>query len=260
MSTVRSLSILILGFALLHEVGWAQADGQSASTKVEADKLYNEGNALYKTGNYMAAIEKYNAALNIHKDYKYYYQLGLSYKNTRQLDKAIEAFQEALKLKQDFAIGHNAMAGTELALRNFDKAIEGFKQALRYDPQMDRARKGLSEAYAGKIQQLVDDGKISDANTLVDEALQQHSDDPKLYLLAAIVYNKMEKPEQALNAGQEAIKLKKRGAKGAEYFEIGIAYKKLKDFEKARTAFLEAKKDPTYSRNAQYELDGLKGK
>jgi tetratricopeptide (TPR) repeat protein len=70
----------------------------------------------------------------------------------------------------------------------------------------------------------------------------------------------MERPEKALEAAQEAIQLKKRGAKGAEYFEVGLAYKKLKDYDKARTAFLEAKKDPSYSRNAQYELDGLKGK
>ncbi|MEX0737125.1 MAG: hypothetical protein WD182_06755, partial [Bacteroidota bacterium] len=61
-------------------------------------------------------------------------------------------------------------------------------------------------------------------------------------------------------AAEEAIKQKKRGAKGAEYFEIGLAYKKMKDNEKARAAFAEAKKDPTYSRNAQYELDGLKGR
>lgn len=260
MLSLRCLGFLGLCLMLSLQVGYAQADGQASNSKIEADKLYNEGNALYKAGNYMAAIEKYTAALNLNKDYKYYYQLGLSYKNTRQLDQAVNAFQEALKLKTDFAIGYNALAGTELARGNYDKAIEGFKQALRYDPQMDRARKGLSEAYAGKIQQLVNDGKISEASALADEAIQQHSDDPKLYLVAAIVYNKMEKPEQALNAAQEAIKLKKRGTKGAEYFEIGIAYKKLKDYEKARAAFQEAKKDPAYSRNAQYELEGLKGK
>jgi tetratricopeptide (TPR) repeat protein len=227
---------------------------------MEADKLYNEGNSLYKTGNYLAAIEKYKSALDIHKDYRYFYQLGLSHKNAKQHDEAIATFEAALKLRPDLAIGYNALGGTYMERRTFDKAIEAFKQALKYDPQMDRAKKGLSEAYAGKSQELINDGKINDANTLVDEALQQHSENAKLYLLAAIVYNKMERPEKALEAAQEAIQLKKRGAKGAEYFEVGLAYKKLKDYDKARTAFLEAKKDPSYSRNAQYELDGLKGK
>jgi tetratricopeptide (TPR) repeat protein len=234
------------------------SDGQNA--KVEADKLYNEGNSLYRTGNYLGAIEKYRAAIGINQDYKYYYQLGLSYKNTRQNEDAIAAFEEALKLKTDFASGYNALAGTMLERGNFDKAIESFKRALRYDPQMERAKKGLGEAYAGKIQELINGGKINDATGLVEEATEQHSDNAKLYLLAAMVHNKMEKPEKAIEAAQEALKLKKRGAKGAEYFEMGVAYKKLKEFDKARTAFTEARKDPQYSRNAQYELDGLKGK
>ncbi|HWP81288.1 MAG TPA: tetratricopeptide repeat protein [Bacteroidota bacterium] len=236
------------------------ADAPPQNQKVEADKLYNEGNSFYKTGNYLGAIEKYKSALNLHKDYRYYYQLGLSQKNAKRHDEAIAAFEEALKLKPDLAIGYNALGGTHMERRTFDKAIEAFKQALKYDPQMDRAKKGLSEAYAGNAQELINEGKISEANALVDEALAQHSDNAKLYLLAAIVYNKMERPEKALEAAQEAIKLKKRGSKGAEYFEVGLAYKKMKDYEKARVAFQEAKKDPAYSRNAQYELDGLKGK
>ena len=259
MARISLWCVAVVALFFVVETTWCQADGSAQNNK-EGDKLFNEGNSLFKTGNYMAAIEKYNAALALNKDYKYYYQLGLSYKNTRQFDQAISSFEEALKLKADFAIGHNALGGTLLSRGDYNKAIDAFKLALRYDPQMDRAKKGLTESYAGKIQELVNDGKISEASSLVDDALQQHSDDAKLYLLAAIVYNKIEKPEQALSAAQEAIKLKKRGSKGAEYFEVGIAHKKLKDFDKARTAFLEAKKDPAYGRNAQYELDGLKGK
>lgn len=237
--------------------------GQSSTPdpkKVEADKLYNDGNGLFRSGNYPGAMEKYQAALALAKDFRYYYQLGLSFKNTRQIDKALEAFEESIKLKNDFYQGHNAIGGTFLANRVYDRAIEAFKQALKYNPQMSQAVLGIGEAYAGQAQQLMNDGKVNEAGTLVDEALQQHPNNAKLYLIGAVVYNKLDQPDKAILAAQEAIKQKKRGAKGAEYFEIGIAYKKLKDIEKARAAFAEAKKDPSYSRNAQYELDGLKGK
>ncbi len=254
--SIRTLFVLMI-FVAIPAFSQAPAPDQK---KIEADKLYNEGNSLFRAGNYAGAIEKYTSALALAKDFKYYYQLGLSYKQSRQIDKALEAFEESIKLKNDFYQGYNALGGTYLANRTYDKSIEAFKQALKYNPSLAAAIQGISEAYAGQAQQLVNDGKIIEAGALVDEALDQHPNNPKLYLIAAIIYNKLDQPEKAIQAAEEAIKQKKRGSKGAEYFEIGIAHKKLKDYEKARAAFAEAKKDPTYSRNAQYELDGLKGK
>ncbi len=231
-----------------------------AQEKNDADKLYNEGNARYKSGNFQGAIEKYTEALNIVGDYRYHYQRGLSFKNSRQYDKAISDFEAAISLKKDFAIGYNALGGVHLMTGDFDKSIESFKLASKNDPRLDRSRKGIGEAYAGKAQQLLDAGRFEAAGALLDEALAEHSENAKLYLIAARVYNRLENPEKSIGSAQEAIKLKKRGAMGAEYFELGIGYKKLNDFGKARAAFIEAKKDPSYSRNAQYELDGLKGR
>lgn len=252
--------------AFLLVIVWAAAaavHAQSSApeqTKVDADILYNEGNSLYRKGNYQGAIEKYNAALALAKDFKYYYQLGLSYKNSRQVDPAITALEESIKLKEDFSLGYYSLAGTYLATRTYEKAIDAFKQALKFDPKLSQAQKGMSEAYAGEIQQLITDGRLEKAGALVDEALEKASENAKLYLLAAITYNKLDQPEKALKAAEEALTHKKKGSKAAEYFEKGIALRKLNQYDLAREAFDEAKKDPTYSRNAQYELESLKGK
>jgi len=253
------LSLRVFCFALALGVV-AACSTAIAQEKNDADKLYNEGNARYKSGNYQGAIEKYTEALNIVGDYRYHYQRGLSYKNSRQYDRAVSDFEAAISLKKDFAIGFNALGGVHLLVGDYDKSIESFKLAAKNDPRLDRSRKGIGEAYAGKAQQLLDAGKFEGAGMLLDEALTEHSENAKLYLIAARVYNRLENAEKSISSAQEAIKLKKRGAMGAEYFELGIGYKKLNDFEKARAAFMEAKKDPTYSRNAQYELDGLKGR
>lgn len=253
---------LVLLIAVATSLALAQSPSSSTpdQQKNDADKLYNEGNSLFRAGNFSGAIEKYKAALAIAKDFKYHYQLGLSYKNSRQMDQAIASLEEAVRVKNDFAIGHNALGGTYLAGGVYDKSIEAFKQALKYNPSLDHSKKGIEEAYAGKIQELSDAGKFTDAGNMSDEALATYKENPKLYLLAARVYNRLEQPQKAVDAAEKAISLKKKGGKGAEYFEIGIAYKRMKDFAKAREAFNEARKDPQYGRNAQYELDGLKGR
>ena len=54
----------------------------------EAGKLYNEGNKLLKAGNYDGALEQYNQALKIEKDYRIYYQRGISLKKLGNLEEA----------------------------------------------------------------------------------------------------------------------------------------------------------------------------
>jgi tetratricopeptide (TPR) repeat protein len=236
------------------------AQSPTDEQKNEAKKLFNEGNSLYKTGNYVAAADKYKAAIEIDEDFAYHYQLGLCYKNSKQYDKAIPSFQSSIALRPVFAGSHNALAGVYLILGDYNNSIESFKTALKHDPKLKPSLAGITEAYAGKVQQLLEQGKFEEAGETSDEALQQHSDNSKLYLVAARVYNRLEKPDRALEAATQALKLKKGRSKGAEYFEIGTAYKKMKEIDKARSAFSEARKDVAYSRNAQYELDGLKGK
>ena len=66
--TRNSLFLSVLIFLSISIFGIAQ------EMKPEAGKLYNEGNALLKEGNVNEAINKYDAALQIEKDYRIYYQ------------------------------------------------------------------------------------------------------------------------------------------------------------------------------------------
>ncbi|MBR9977579.1 MAG: hypothetical protein KFH87_05775, partial [Bacteroidetes bacterium] len=59
-------------------------------------------------------------------------------------------------------------------------------------------------------------------------------------------------------AAQNAIRHTTSRRKGAAYFELGLAYRNLGNTAKAKEAFTNAKKDPSYARNAAYELDMLK--
>lgn len=254
----RGILVLVslMSFSSLLVAQATQAD----DPKNEAKKLFNEGNGLYRSGNYLAAIEKCKEAIALDEDYRYYYLMGLSYKHSKQYADAVTALLGSIRINPAYAGSHNSLAGVYLIQRDYDNSIESFKTALKHDPKLKASLAGILEAYAGKVQQLMEQGKMEEAGTLVDEALSQQSANSKLYLVAARVFNKLERPEKALDAANEALKLKKGRSKGAEYFEIGVAYKKMNEIASARKAFSEARKDPTYARNAQYELDGLKGK
>ncbi|MEX2117053.1 MAG: tetratricopeptide repeat protein [Bacteroidota bacterium] len=255
---MRRIVSALVGISVM----FALAVGQSPPDPNEnvAKKLFNEGNDLFKAGNYTAAIEKCKAALALAQDYRYQYLLGLSYKNSKQYPEAVAALKASIGLNGGFAGAHNAVGGLYLTRGEFEEAIGSFKTALKVDPRLKPAQKGISEAYVGKGQELMDQGNYEKAGELIDEALLQHSENPKLYLLAARIYNRLEQPEKAIDVANESLKQKKGRSKGAEYFEIGVAYKKMNEIAKARMAFAEASKDPSYSRNAQYELEGLRGK
>lgn len=235
-------------------------DREARLRKNTADSLFNVGNSAYRSGQFQQAIENFTAAIKTADDHRYHYGLGLSYSQTRKFQEAIAEFDKAIKLKPDFFLAYFGMANTHLRQGEYLEAIADYKEAMKDPSLKSRAERSVQEAYAGAAQKLFDRGTVDSAGVVVDEALSSASDNPKLYLIAARIYNRLEKPEQALEAAQKALQFRKTGSKGAEFFEIGIAYKKLAKYAEAREAFNNAAKDPLYARNAQYELDGIKGR
>ncbi len=252
----KLLSITVL---LILAVSLANAQGgNSVKPDVEAAKLFNEGNSLLRSGNYKAAIEKYDEALKIQQDPRFYYNKGLALKALRQNEEAIKVFKEAINLKNDFAPAYNAIAGIYLAQGDYDNAIENYTKALQYDKKLDVAMKGIVEALLGKSNALIQAGKFQEAVDLLTQATTYRQDYPKVYVMLALVYNKLSQHDKAVESAKKAIEINPKATNADAYFELGIAYKKLGQVEEARKAFLEAKKDPRLARNAQYELDLLK--
>lgn len=258
------LFLLLVTLSLSASIVIAQdaenGDREARLRKNSADSLFNVGNSAYRSGQFQQAIENFTAAIKIAEDHRYHYGLGLAYSQTRKFPEAIAEFDKAIKLKPDFFLAYFGMANTHLRQGEFLEAIADYKESMKDPSLKSRAERSIQEAYAGAAQKLYDRGTVDSAGAVVDEALASASDNPKLYLIAARIYNRLEKPEQALDAAQKALQNKKTGSKGAEYFEIGVAYKKMAKYPEAREAFNNAAKDPVYARNAQYELDGIRGR
>jgi protein O-mannosyl-transferase len=75
-----------------------------------------------------------------------YVNLSLTYYNTQQYDKCIQACQQALKLKPDYADAYSNIGASYDQLKQWDKAIAACEMALKIDPNNKLAKGNLEWA------------------------------------------------------------------------------------------------------------------
>jgi len=225
----------------------------------EAGKLYNEGNKLLKAGNYDGALQQYNQALNIEKDYRIYYQRGIALKNLGNLEEAKNSFEECLKLKSDFEGGYNALGGVFFSMGNYQAAINNFEKVLEFSKNnsvKNKVKKNLSLAYT-KL------GAEAESNGNSESAIQNYKKGAEInnydaaYLSLAKLYTDLGNWDAAIDAAENALKYRSSISKGGPYYYMGLAYKGKGDSAKAKEMFTQARSDATYRKTAEYELSLL---
>jgi tetratricopeptide (TPR) repeat protein len=228
--------------------------------KPEAGKLYNEGNSLLKSGNVNGAVEKYNAALQIEKDYRTFYQKGVALKKANKLEDAKVAFEECLKLKSDFEGGLNALGGVFFSMGNYSAAIDNFNKVLNSKANNSvkaKVKKNISLAYAKLGNEALGSGDSNKGIEYLKKAVENDNYDAA-YLSLAKVYSELGKYDESISAAQNALKYRSKITKGGPYYYIGLSYKGKGDVAKAKENFKLASSDPTYKKTADYELGSLK--
>ncbi len=249
---MKKIAMLLLGTTILLFIGSAFAQDMSP----EAGKLYNEGNSLLKAGNYNGAIENYNNALAIEKDYRIFYQRGVALKKTRNLEEAKNSFEECLKLNSKFSGGFNALGGVYFQMGNYLAAIENFEKVLSLTDKANiekKVKKNLSLAYSklGNIE--LSNGNPTKGVEYLTKAVNFNNYDAA-YLSLAKIYSEIGEWDKSITASQDALKYRSKISSGGPYFYMGISYKGKGDHEKAIDMFNKAKNDVTYRKTAEYEL------
>ncbi len=228
--------------------------------KPEAGKLYNEGNKLLKAGNYKGAIDSYNKALNIEKDYRTYYQKGVAQKKSGDLDSAMSSFDEVIKLKSDFDAGYNALGGVYFSKGNYQKAIDNFEKVVettKNENIKNAVKKNLALAYAKLGNEEISNRNNEKGVAALEKAVENDNYDAA-YLSLAKAYSEMGKYDKCLDAAEKALKYRSSIGKGGPYYYMGVAYKNLGENDKAKEMFQNAKGDATYKKLVEYELSALK--
>jgi tetratricopeptide (TPR) repeat protein len=231
----------------------------SQDMSAEAGQLYNEGNKMLKAGNYDGALQKYNSALNMEKDYRIYYQRGIALKNLGNHEEARKSFQESIKLKSDFEGGYNALGGVYFSMGNYQQAIDNFEKVLEFSKNnsvKNTVKKNLSLAYTKLGSQAESNGNSSAAIENYKKGAETNNYDAA-YLSLAKLYSELGNWNAAINAAENALKYRSSIGKGGPYYYMGVAYKGKGDMSKAKEMFNLAKSDATYRKTAEYELSLL---
>ena len=250
----RVVLVLIFFFA-------AVMFAQDKEMNPDAGKLFNEGNALLKAGNYNGALEKYDAALKIEKDYRIYYQKGISLRKSNKNEEAKNAFEESLKLNPNFEASYNALGGVYFSMGNFTKSIEKFEKILEMKNVKanvkDKVKSNMALAYSRLGNESLSKGEASKGIDYLKKAVE-HSNYDAAYLSLAKVYSETGLYDESIKAAENALKFRSKISRGGPYYYMGIAYKGKGDNAKAREMFAQAQSDATYKKTAEYELGLLK--
>ena len=225
----------------------------------DAGKLYNEGNSMLKAGNYTGAIESYNKAIKIEKDYRIYYQRGVAQKKTRDLEEAKMSFEECIKLNEKFSGAFNALGGVYFQMGNYTESIINFEKVLTLTDKatiQKKVKKNLSLAYSKLGNQELSNGDAKKGVENLTKAVSYDNYDAA-YLSLAKIYSELGEWDNSISASENALKYRSKITKGGPYFYMGISFKGKGDTVKAKEMFNKAKGDVTYRKTAEYELSLL---
>ncbi|MUG96939.1 tetratricopeptide repeat protein [Scytonema sp. UIC 10036] len=179
---------------------------------------FYRGTSYSKNGEYDRAINDFNQALKLNpKDAVAYNNRGLSYSDKGDYDRAINDFNQAIKLNPNYALAYNSRGLSYFKKGEYDRAINDYNQAIK-----------LNRNYANAY-----------------------------YIRGNFYYNKGEY-DRAINDYNQAIKLNPKDADA--YYKRGIAYKNKGSKDKAQENFkkvLELNDDKEYRQKAEKELREL---
>ncbi len=252
---MTKLTAILLSLFLLILAG----NAYSQDMNPEAGILYNKGNGLLKAGNYNGAIENYEKALAIEKDYRIYYQKGVAQKKTRDLEGAKKSFEDCIKLKNDFSGSYNAIGGVYFQMGNYLEAIKNFEKVLTLTNKasiLKKVKKNLSLAYSKLGNQELTNGNAENGVDYLTKAVK-YSNYDAAYLSLAKVYSELGEWDKSIAASEDALKHRSKISTGGPYYYMGISYKGKGDNDKAINMFNKAKGDVTYRKTAEYELSLL---
>ena len=170
--------------------------------KPEAGKLYNEGNQKLKPGNYSGAVESYDKALAIEKDYRTYYQKGIALKKLNKLEDAKDAFESSLQQKNDFEAAYNALGGVYFSMGNYEKAVDNFEKVLKSaknENVKSAVKKNLAIAYAKMGNNAMTEGNSNKAIDYLQKAVDNNNYDAA-YLALAKLYSELGDWDKSISA------------------------------------------------------------
>jgi len=194
-----------------HALRWTKAHQEDAMAWYSLGVAYGESNQPAK------AIEAFQQALRINpEDADAWNNLGVAYGESNQIANAIEAFQQTLRINPEVADAWNNLGNAHRKSNQHAKAIEACRQAIRINPEHAVAWYNLGLAYG-------ESNQPAKAIEAYQQALRNNPEHAEAWNSLGVEYRKSNQPAKAIEAYQQALRINPEDA--AAWNNLGVEYK-----------------------------------
>ncbi|MDY0342423.1 MAG: tetratricopeptide repeat protein [Lentimicrobium sp.] len=192
---------------------------------------------------------------------KLYRAKGNGEYKAEQYDAALTSFANALKYDPSYAgaylsegLVYNKQNNTELMKTAMDSAIATGNRT-KDEKTVEQAVKFMSDNLMIEANNAFKKNNFNMAISLLDDATSYTQDNPELYYLYALSYNKLSKWDEAIDSAEKGLNAEeKTSAKQARfYFEMGMAQAGKGATDEACTSFKKAAVGPL-AESANYQI------
>ncbi|NMP05999.1 tetratricopeptide repeat protein [Cyanobacteria bacterium 150NLHA] len=220
---------LLLAQAYQNQQQWSDAISEYEKLNLGAahNKLipYNYGLCLIEAGVSDKAIAAFETALKLDKDFvEAWGNIGVIHKREGRLKEALEATQTALLLEPNNAVAHMNLGSIYKELGNLEEALEATLKTLELKSDNADAYITLGNIYK-------EIGKHDEALEATLKSLSIKPDNADAYINLGNIYKEIGKHDEALEATLKSLELKADNEKA--YINLGAIYKDLGDTRRA---------------------------
>jgi protein O-GlcNAc transferase len=192
----------------------------------------NLGDALRDLGNLDDAVAACRQAIRMKPDFaEAHSNLGLALKGQGKLDQAITACREAIRIKPAFAEAHFNLGNALRAQGKLDEAVDACRQAVRVKPGSAKAHCNLGAA-------LCDQGNYDDAIAACGEAIRIKPNLTEAYSALGTTLRRTGQSDFAVAAFREAFRIKPNDA--GVHCNLGLALRDVDRLDEAIAAIRES--------------------
>jgi len=277
------LLIWYIGGRVLTEKSHAIAP--EVTPEVKAKVYSDEGVKQYQKGNFKDALKVFEKARDLNpKDPEVFLHLGEAHDKLYQPDKAIQVWQEALRLKPDWGLALSHLAETHWRRNETDLAAKQYRRLQEKDPKLARSLQEKIPDLARHVANLdrtvppggsqppvtatpsdvakeeLDKGRkyfeakdFPNARKALEQAVKLNSQEAEAHYLLGLTYTSLQKPqtEKAMDELGQAVSLK---SETYSWKGIGEDLTSLKSHKLAAEAFKKVVDANPNDAQARYQL------
>jgi tetratricopeptide (TPR) repeat protein len=229
----RKSGHLLLLFAFL--LCWAGAMGQGPGKTA-----FSAAENMRKAKRYAEAIEKYDEAIRLEKEnYRYLFSRGKCYYEMKDYRNAISSLEEAVGVNREFTPAYSLLALSFLKNGDEANAMFNYDQAFKYETNPERKVQYKMQV----VKYHMKSGDTQQAQSHIAEAKAVAPENLDILYYEAKLANQNGDHQTAKNSMLSAVsKLgEAQPAQSAKfYYELGLAYNNLGDYENAKKAWEKA--------------------